>query len=90
MFLKNGYYFKDGVAEILREMQKQGYTPTDADFPTFLDTTSRRCLLRQSQPLPPSEHPTAAHPTATKQTIRQLVQKELLRDVYLGTKEYVG
>lgn len=44
-FLKEGFYFQDGVISILKEMVDINYCPTKEDFPAFLDSTSRQCLI---------------------------------------------
>ncbi len=85
--LREGYYLRDGVTQILAEMAAISYTPAPADFPAFLDQTSRNCLLQEhartaalSPQLPRSRVSSeASH-------FSGLAKKSQLREVYSDTK----
>ena len=45
--IKKGYYMKDGVKSVFREMVRQDYIPKAQDFPDFMDQTTISFLIKQ-------------------------------------------
>jgi hypothetical protein len=45
--LKHGYYLKDGMKTIFKEMLLVEYVPVAEDMPEILDETSRKYLLQE-------------------------------------------
>lgn len=45
--MKGGFYLKEGMMLVLKEMIAVGFTPSIEDMPSVLDETSKRCLLQE-------------------------------------------
>lgn len=45
--MKGGFYLKEGMMLILKEMIAVGFAPNIEDMPEILDETSKRCLLQE-------------------------------------------
>jgi hypothetical protein len=98
--LRGGYYLKDGMENILREMIEADYVPTADDMPSLLDETSKRFLLQEYDhlksngkrllKLTPLRLERSRILSEARQSLSEIARKNLVREVYKDTQDFMA